>query len=68
MVTKKEEVIEDNEQIVKLNPILIYVLEVYLIEKELYHSSYSEMVEFISTDTHMPIDFIIWIIDFLGFN
>lgn len=68
MVTKKEEALDDNEQIVKLNPILIYILEVYLIEKALYRSSYSEMVEFISTDGHMPIDFIIWVIDFLGFN
>lgn len=67
MVAKKEEV-EDNEQIVKLNPILIYILEVYLIEKELYHTSYSEMVKFISTDAQIPIDFIIWVIDFLGFN
>jgi len=37
---KKIDIQEDNAQIVKLNPILLYILEVYLIEKETYHASY----------------------------
>lgn len=38
---------EENE-IIKLNPLILYILEVYLIEKQLYHNSYSDMAQFIA--------------------
>jgi hypothetical protein len=65
---KKIDTQDDNAQIVKLNPILLYVLEVYLIEKDTYHASYAEMIDFASTDGYLSIEFLVWIVDFLGFE
>lgn len=65
---KKIDTQDDNAQIVKLNPILLYVLEVYLIEKETYHASYREMLDFASTDGHLPGEFLVWLVDFMGYE
>jgi hypothetical protein len=65
---KKIDTQDDNAQIVKLNPILLYVLEVYLIEKDTYHASYREMLDFASSDGHLSGEFLVWLIDFLGLD
>ena len=65
---KKIDIQEDNAQIVKLNPILLYILEVYLIEKETYHASYKLMLGFASSDGHLSAELLVWLIDFMAFD
>ena len=43
------QIVSEDASIIKLNPLLLYILEVYLIEKQLFHSSYSNLAEFISS-------------------
>jgi len=38
---KRIQIVNEEAKIIKLNPLLLYIVEVYLIEKQLYHSSYS---------------------------
>lgn len=63
---KKIDTIDDNGQIVKLNPILLFVLEVYLIEKNTYHASYEPMLHFASKDNLISADLVAWLLDFLA--
>jgi len=43
-------------------------LEVYLIEKQLFHASYCSMVDFLSEDGAIPSQILVWFIDMLGFD
>lgn len=47
---------------------MLYILEVYLIEKETYHASYKEMLDFVSINGHLEGEFMVWLVDFLGFE
>lgn len=38
---KRIELVSDDHSILKLNPLILYIIEVYLIEKHLFYTSYS---------------------------
>jgi hypothetical protein len=58
----------EEAQIVKLNPLLLYVLEVYLIEKQLFQVSYCAMADFLSEDGAISFQIMLWLIDVFGFD
>ena len=66
--SKRIQIVCDQSSIIKLNPLLLYILEVYLIEKQLYHSSFSGLLDFISEDQTINCQVFIWLIDLLGFS
>lgn len=41
---KRIHIVNEEANIIKLNPLLLYIIEVYLIEKNLYYSSYSSLI------------------------
>ena len=64
--SKRIQIVNEEASIIKLNPLLLYVLEVYLIEKQLYHSSYAEALDFIAKDGLIQGEVFVWLLDILG--
>ena len=60
--SKRIQIVNEQAKIIKLNPLLLYIIEVYLIEKQLYYSSYSSLVEFISQDGIIQGQLFIWLL------
>jgi hypothetical protein len=65
---KRIQIVSEEASIIKLNPLLLYILEVYLIEKNLYHVSYSGLASFITEDGHIPREIFLWLFELLGFS
>jgi hypothetical protein len=55
----------DGSYYIKLNPLMMYLLEVYLLEKKSYFDSYHLMVEFLSCDGKLDLDTMLFLLDLL---
>lgn len=64
--SKRIQLVYESESIMKLNPLILYIMEIYLIEKELYYDSYSDMIDFIRQGDLLEIEVFLWLLELYG--
>jgi hypothetical protein len=58
----------DGSYYIKLNPLMMYLLEVYLLEKKSYYSSYHHMAEFLTSNGKIDLSAMLFLLDLLCFE
>lgn len=55
----------DGNYYVQLNPLMMYLLEVYLLEKQNYYESYHQMIDFLTEGEKLDLDTFLFLLDLL---
>jgi len=55
----------DGNHHVQINPLMMYLLEVYLLEKKNYYESYHTLIDFLSDKEYISLDIMIFLLDLL---
>lgn len=53
--SKRIQIVSQDHSIIKLNPLILYIMEVYLIEKQMYFASYSPLTDFITQNSFISL-------------